>query len=184
MRRIWGLSLIAVAAGVVVCALVILDSREPVYAGKRLNEWLDAGAEPAAMAVHEIGPAATPWILNKLRREHPRWGRWQTYQDYWRRAPGFVSDALPMPRIAAYDEYRASMALLEVGPQVVPQLTAAIKEKNPAVRIACVMTLESLRERGLKDKSVIEALRLAAQEELPELHEQITKIRAVAGPQR
>ena len=114
-----------------------LRSPEPVYAGKRLTQWLDAGAEPAGMAVHEIGPAATPWILKKLRWEHPRWGRWQTYEGYWRRVPAVARRALPKPRVAAYDEYRAATVLLEVGPQVVPQLTAALKENNPAVRITC-----------------------------------------------
>src|SRR5262249_26081899 len=160
-------------------------SAEPVYAGKRVTEWLDAGSEPAAMAVHEIGPAATPWILKKVRSEHPRWGRWQTYQDYWNRVPAFAHQVMPKPRIAAYDEFKAMSVLLEVGPGVIPQLNAALRENNPAVRITCAMTLDSLHDRGVKDARSIAALRAALHDENPEVRKTIARVTArVESPPR
>jgi len=178
MRRFWGMGLVIVVAVATGCGLFSFRSAEPVYAGKSLTEWLDAGSEPAAMAVHEIGPAATPWILRKIRWEHPRWGRWQTYQYYWRLVPAFVHQVMPKPRIAAYDEFKAMAVLLEVGPGVIPQLNAALKEKNPGVRITCAMTLDSLHDRGLKDAKSIAALRAALQDEHPEVRKTIARVTA------
>jgi len=34
---------------------------EPAYAGKTVDEWLDAGYEDASMALHEIGTPAMPY---------------------------------------------------------------------------------------------------------------------------
>jgi hypothetical protein len=171
MRRVWVLTLmICTAAG---AALVAFrhHSPEPVYAGRRLTEWLDSGAEPAAMAVHEIGPAATPWILRKVRREHPRWGWWQAYQESWIRTPFLIRKALPKPRVAGYDEFKAAMVLVETGPRSIPQLRHGLREKNPGVKMACALALGAWSERGRGDRQSREALREALLDKHPEVRQ-------------
>src|SRR5947208_10828699 len=64
-----------------------LRAPEPVYAGKPLSSWLDEGYEPMSMALHEIGPAAAPFIFSKLRREDPAYGLWSQYSKIWRLTP-------------------------------------------------------------------------------------------------
>ena len=164
MRRMWFMALAALAVVVLWTALQV-PSREPTYGGRPLSAWLDAGTEPAAMAVHELGPPAIPWILRKLRWEHPRWGRWESYQHFWRRVPRFARRILPKPRIAAFDDTRAAMLLLEIGPMARPQLIAALKDSNPAVRLACAKTLGTLREQGFKDQRTLDALRAASRDQ-------------------
>ena len=171
MRRVWVLTLVICTAAGASMVAFRHRSPEPVYAGKRLTDWLDSGAEPATMAVHEIGPAATPWILKKLRREHPRWGWWQAYQERWNRAPSLIRKALPKPRVAGYDEFKAAMLLVETGPQAVPQLRLWLEERNPAVRMACALALGAWRERGMGDRQSGEALRGALLDEHPEVRQ-------------
>ena len=43
-------------AGLIIASFGFSRSNQPVYAGKPLSDWLDAGYEPATMALQEIGP--------------------------------------------------------------------------------------------------------------------------------
>ncbi len=181
MRRIFRLALVVLAVLAVLWGAAGLRSTEPVYAGRRLSDWLDSGGEPAALAVHEIGPAATPWILKKLRWEHPSWGWWEEYQRFWRRLPELVRKVLPKPHAGGFDEFKATAALLEVGPAVIPQLAAALREKDPAVRMVCAMTLGALRERGFADPGALAALRADSQDKHREVRAAIATAIAKAG---
>jgi hypothetical protein len=180
MRPKMAIGLACFAGTALALAAFRVSPREPVYAGRPLRAWLDQGAEPAAMAVHELGPAAAPWILKKLRWEHPRWGLWQRYGRGWVNLPRVAQRFLPRPRVAAFDETRASMLLLEIGPQALPQLVAALRDGNPGVRLAGALTLETLREQGFKDKRALEALRGAAQGGDSEVRAEIAAITARA----
>jgi hypothetical protein len=173
MRRYWGQATTLVGSVLIAWSVLHLHSNEPVYAGRRLTDCLDSGTDPALMAVHDLGPAATPWVLRKVRWEHPHWGRWQTYQKFWNRIPPFGRGLFPKPRVAGYDEVKAATALVEVGPQVLPQLSSALKENNPAVRMTCALALGALSDRGFTDTKSIAALRAALEDAHPEVRQQI-----------
>jgi hypothetical protein len=119
----------------------VAHSPEPVYAGKPLHRWSDDGYEPMSMALHELGPAAAPFILSKLRREDPDYGFWVMYHQIWRKTPGCVRNLLPIPRTSNFDRDRACSALVELGPGVIPQLRYAAEDHNRAVKIASTRAL-------------------------------------------
>jgi len=159
MWRRYGIgALLVVIGSASVCALVLRSPGEPAYAGKSINQWLDGGYEDAAVALREVGPDAVPCILGKLRREHPVWGRRQTYRKLWQKVPGFVQRYLPQPKAAAFDEYRACNALADLGPQGIPALISGLEDGNPAVKLACAWALGVLQERGAKANAAIPAL--------------------------
>ena len=119
-------------------------SREPVYAGRPITAWLDGGYEPAAMALEEIGPAAVPWLFQKLRRDNPRWDYSRAYRHLRERVPGPLRNVLPQPRVSGFDAERAANLLVGLGPPVLPALKAGLKDKNPAVRTACASALKAV----------------------------------------
>jgi len=175
MRLACGIALGGMAVFAAVCFAFGSRSPEPVFSGKPITVWLEAGSEPAAMAVHELGPAATPWIFKKLRCEHPRWGYWQRYRNYWSRLPTFARRMLPKPKATAYDEFSAGNALLEIGPQVIPQLTDALAENNPAIRISSAMALGALRQPGIRGERSLAALKDALSDTRVEVREQVAR---------
>jgi len=132
------------------------------------------------MAVHEIGPAATPWILNKVRWEHPRWGRWEIYRHSYSRFPRIVRRLVPTPRPAGYDEYKATAVLVETGPAVIAQLTAGLKDGNPGVRITSAMALGVLQLQSPRKPISAEALRAGLGDANPEVRDQIRRVIAAS----
>ena len=144
-------------------------SKEPVYGGKAVNQWLDAGYEDCVMAVQEIGPAAGPYILVKLAQEDSRFGTAQQYRAVWNQLPPFLRTAFPKPHAGNFDEGRASSILMELGRPVIPLLANHLDDKNPAVRIACARVLGSFGQRGVNIASTVPALRKAARDSNPEV---------------
>jgi hypothetical protein len=138
-------SLVILVPIVAISLTHVAHSPEPVYAGKPLHLWLDDGYEPMSMALHEIGPAAAPFIFAKLRREDPDYGSWVMFQQIWRKTPGCVRNLLPVPRTSNFDRDRACSALLELGPGVIPQLRYAAEDHNRAVKIASTRVLSYFR---------------------------------------
>jgi HEAT repeat protein len=124
-----------------------VHSLEPVYAGKRITEWLDGGYEPAAMALQEIGLPAVPWVFQTLRRDHPRWDYEGAYAKVRQSFPAPFVDMLPLPKTTGFDELRAANLLIGIGPPVLPALRAGLKDSNPAVRTACLMALGTLEPK-------------------------------------
>ena len=172
MWRRFGIgALLLVVGSACVLALVRMSPTEAGYAGKSINQWLDGGYEDAAVALREVGPDAVPSIFAKLRREHPRWGRRESYRKLWQKSPGFVQRYLPQPKAAAFDEYRACNALVDVGPQAIPALTSGLADGNPAVKIACAWALGVFHERGAKVKGAIPALTRTLNDSQPEVRQ-------------
>ncbi len=52
----------------------------PLYEGKTLHQWLDAGYQDSARVLYEIGPPAADSIFVKLKCEHPQDGLWGCYR--------------------------------------------------------------------------------------------------------
>lgn len=134
---------------------------EPVYAGKTVDQWLNAGFEDASLALRQIGPAAVPFILAKLSREDSRYGWACVYRDLRSKLPRDLGRLLPQPKTGAFDELHACGLLLELGPQVISLLPGALHDKNPAVRELSAHALGSFRRQG-KDIRTAEPRLMAA----------------------
>ncbi len=158
MRRYWGLGCLSLVGIILGVRLVTPQTNEPVYGGKTVGQWLDGGYEQASLALQEIGPSAAPYVLAKLRREDPRRGSLRRYHDLWDKIPSALHGLFPKPRAANFDELRACSALLELGPQVIPRLSAGLKDHNPAVREASAHALGSFRRQGKDIRRAIPSL--------------------------
>ena len=140
---------------------------EPVYAGKPVSQWLNEGQEDVSFALHEIGPPAMPYILGKLAREDPESAAYR-FSNRWRRmVPSPLRRILPQPATATFDETRASMALLELGPKIIPELARELRHNNPACRSVSAEVLESWRERGKDITVAVPFLRAALRDPDP-----------------
>lgn len=148
MRRLYIIAGLSATALVLVATLVMARTPAPVYGGKTVEQWLNAGQEDACFALHEIGPVALPYVMAKLAREDPIDGTSQKYRRLWAGAPSVVREFLPKPSASNFDQTRACMALLELGPKTIPDLARYLDSKNPAVRSASAEALGLWRERG------------------------------------
>jgi hypothetical protein len=148
MNRYCAVGLVTLCLAASVAVIFSPRSAEPVYAGRPVSEWLDGGYEQISMALHETGPAAATCVFFKLRQEHPTYGRWAMYRKIWTRAPGIIRRFLPKPKSCNFDDARACSALLDIGPSVIPALAVALKDPNPAVKIASAWALGTFRQRG------------------------------------
>jgi hypothetical protein len=164
MRRYWVIAVLVLLGLSSIEIVLVPQAREPVYAGKTVSHWLDAGYEDASMAVQEIGPAAVPFVLAKLAREDPRYGSSRRYRQIWRMLPRGLRDIVPKPNAANFDELRACSTLLELGPPIVPFLTNGLAHHNTAVRKTCARALGYLRARGQDIRSAFPALKAALQD--------------------
>src|SRR5260221_4863233 len=120
MQRCWIIGLFALVAALVLLTPRCTRKSEPVYAGKTVTEWLNAGQEDVCQAVHEIGLPALPYILDKLATADPRFGANSSYFRDWTRIPATVRRVLPRPGATNFDEDHACSAILELGPSVIP----------------------------------------------------------------
>ncbi len=142
---------------------------EPLYAGKGLGDWLNSGHEDACQAVHEIGLAALPCILDKLAKEDPRFGSNSRYARIYARLPSPIRPLLPKPGPTNFDENRASNLLMELGPAAIPLLAEALHNTNPAVREAGAHVLGLIREQGKNIQVAVPALHAATRDARPEV---------------
>jgi len=125
----------------------------------------------SSLALQEIGPSAAPYVLGKLSREDPRYGSLRKYQALWRKAPPPLKSILPKPRAGNFDELRACSALLELGPRVIPFLSAGLRDANPAVREVSAHALALFHERGKDIRKAIPSL-------IEVLHDPTSEVRA------
>jgi hypothetical protein len=148
MTRRYGIPILALLLGA--ACLVVLNQApiEPRYEGRPLSAWMDGGSEPAALALHGVGLKAVPFLLAKIRWEHPRWGYRERYRALFHGVPACVRGFLPRPKAAAFDEERACSAFLEIGPSAVPALVEATNDHNAGVRAASVFALRVFRQNG------------------------------------
>ena len=175
MRSRYSVILFALIIGVVGFALCShFAPREPQYQGKSLTQWLDGGYEDAAVALREIGPAAVPTIFEKLRREHPRWGRRQQYRNIWVKIPAVLQRCFPRPRTAAFDEYRACNVFLDLGPQTIPALVRGLDDRNPGVKLTSAWALGLFHDRGANVDEAVPSLVREMKAPLPEVSKRAT----------
>jgi hypothetical protein len=142
---------------------------EPVYAGKTISEWLNAGHEDSCQAIHEIGPPALPYILDKLAREDPQFGSNSRYFKVWRGLPSPVRRSLPRPGSTNFDQDRACNTLLELGPAIIGGLTKALGSPNRAVRAVSAQVLGVLGQRGKHIEVAVPALEAASRDRCPQV---------------
>ena len=116
------------------------------------------------MGLQNIGAAAAPYVLARLRREDPRYGTARPYREFWRRVPSSVRPILPSPRPATFDQLRATSTLLELGPAIIPLLASKLDDSNPAVRLVCARTLAGLRQQGCNIQKALPALARATRD--------------------
>ena len=143
--------------------------KEPVYAGKTADQWLNAGFEDASLALRQIGPPAVPFILAKLSREDARYGSARAYRELWSKLPLPVRRLLPGPSAGAFDELHACGLLLELGPQVIPLLPGALRDSNPAVREVGAHALGSFCREGKDISKAAPRLVVALNDPVPEV---------------
>lgn len=144
----------------------------PLYEGKTLDQWLDAGYEDSARVLYEIGPPAVDSIFAKLKREHPQYGRWGRYQWAWKKCPVFWQKLLPRPRVSGFDEWRACHALLAIGPQAIPSLRASLQDRHLLVRAVSAQALGLLHQRGANIRRAIPELQAALHDSDPGVRRQ------------
>ena len=144
----WSIGSVAVLGIGLILFSINSQPSPPVYAGKTVDQWLDAGYEDAATALHEIGPSAVPYILGKLRREDSRCGSLQRFRQLFNRLPANLRAILPKPKVGNFDEMRACSDLLELGPQAIPLLTAELHHPTPVVREVSAHALGLFRRQG------------------------------------
>lgn len=169
MPRYWSIGCLAVlATGWTLC---VLNSRpnEPVYAGKTADQWLNAGYEDACNALHEIGPPAGPYILNKLRCEDPHYGSQQKYRQFFSTLPPSLQRVLPKPAAGTFDELHACSALLELGPRIIPLLTTGLHDHSPVVREVCAHALGLFQKQGKSISKSVPFLVEAENDQNPEV---------------
>ncbi len=144
----------------------------PLYEGKPLDQWLDAGYEDCARVLYEAGPPAVDAVFSKLKREHPRYGRWGRYRSAWQKCPAFCQKLLPRPRASGFDEWRACNALLAIGPQAIPSLRTSIRDRHFLVRAVSAQALGLLQQRGANIRSALPALQVALRDRDPAVRHQ------------
>jgi hypothetical protein len=148
MHRYWGfggLLLLGIFTGL---WAAIPRAAEPVYAGKTVSAWLDAGFEDTSMGLHEIGPPAVPFIMAKLAREDPQYGSSRRYRGLWKKTLPTLRWILPKPITSNFDELRACSSLLAIGPRIIPLLADRLESANPIVRDVSAHVLGTFYAEG------------------------------------
>jgi hypothetical protein len=147
MHRHWTIS--AIALIVVVSCLYVAASRqqEPIYGGKTVTHWLDAGYEDCSMAFHEIGPPALPFILTAFGRAETSRAVRPLPPAAWKRIPGLKR---LFPHIPEHnlDEDRVCSLALELGPRTIPMLAHELENRHANVRAVSASALSIWRDRG------------------------------------
>jgi len=149
--------------------LAITHPQEPSYAGKTVNQWLDSGFEDASMALHEIGPAALPFILARLNRETTGLGLWSNYERARRQLPHCVGRFFRKRSTSNFDEARACGLALELGPKVIPVLALDLQNSNPKVRELSAHVLGMWHDRGKDSRVASPFLIRALQDSSPDV---------------
>lgn len=137
------------------------------YEGKPVSAWLDNGFEDASRVLYELGPTSATFVFEKLRREHPKYGRRARYQSVWEKLPAWCRPLLPRPKPAGFDEWRACHALLAIGPSVIPLLGDSLGDGSFLVRSVSAETLVHFHERGRTIKAAYPALKRALHDSDP-----------------
>ena len=162
---------LAALAGSTVAVLLVLLVRSPAsdcgFEGKPLDQWLEAGYEDMARVLYEVGPSAAESIFTKVKWEHPQYGRWARYRSLWNQLPVLFRKVAPQPRSCSFDEWRASQALLAIGPQVIPSLAGSLGNHHFLVRSVSAQALSLLRKQGANISAAVPALRTALQDSDP-----------------
>jgi len=141
----------------------------PLYGGKGLGDWLNSGHEDACQAVHEVGTAALPFILDKLASEDPRFGSNSRYARFYLRLPVTLRRFLPRAGPTNFDESRASSLLVEIGPAAIPVLAETLHSVNPVVREVSAHVLGLMAERGKNIRVATSGLQAASHDAYPEV---------------
>ena len=169
MRSYWTAAILVVLGAITAGLLLLRSAPEPVYGGKSVGQWLDAGYEDAAKAMQEIGPNAGPYILAKLARVDSKYGSARRYRSFCAKLPANVRSILPKPESGNLDELRATSMLLELGPPITALLISGLSDPNPAVRMACARALGCLRKQGSDIGKAIPSLIAAQRDPTPEV---------------
>jgi HEAT repeat protein len=143
---------------VVVCALLLvgfLGCLEPWYHGKSLSQWFrqlyqpERGVEEAQHAIHEIGPKAVPFLLQKLKDNEELREKnnllLRIHRAAWQKLPAVLQHLFPKPKSWDASFYlRVRWALRLIGPTAVPKLIEAFNDPDLVVRSFAVETVGAL----------------------------------------
>jgi len=119
--------------------------REPVHAGKKVTQWLDAGYEDCANALQEIGPPALPFILTHFGGSEPWSGR---LPSAWRSATLRRWNFFRKTPACNLDEDRVCSLTLELGPGTIPILARELENRRANVRSVSARALSLWRDQG------------------------------------
>jgi hypothetical protein len=133
--------------------------KEPHYGGKTVTQWLDAGYEDCSMALQEIGPAALPFILNRMARAEPpriTWLRWARRWNFYQKTPA-----------CNLDENRVCSLALELGPKTIPLLAQGLESRHANIRAVSARALSIWRDRGKNIQVAVPVLTRALKDANP-----------------
>lgn len=159
-RRIILFSIVAVAVSCV-AVVVINRMRQPQYHGKPINGWLNLLAKGTASsdgkvikkaqeAISNIGPAAAPFIVSKLKSSDSWFHR--RYRTLYVKLPGWIKEAVPQPAVE-FNVGDGERAFFWMGPNSMPAFVHALKQANVNVRTAVVMAMGQVQVRSRADVS-------------------------------
>lgn len=152
-----------------------IPGKEPVmFEGRCADAWLESGHEDMSRALHELGPAAVPVVMDRLRREHQHELLLQHYRAIWRNLPESCRGLFPQPKALWFDEWRACNALTAIGPCAIPQVAEALREGKPVVRRVAAQNLAFWAARGIIVTSTVPILERALQDSEPKVRQLAT----------
>ena len=132
---------------------------EPEYQGKTVSVWLNEfnpgiDSHWAREAMRQLGLSATPYIFAKLRKPNPLTSKYQLLRA---KAPQVLQEMLPQPQ-APFEEVAGVNALRAIGPDVIPTLARALKDKDTKVKATCCWALSSFAQNGSDTSMALPAL--------------------------
>jgi len=145
----------------------VLQQAEPGFEGKSASAWLQRKADnqgdwrEVTNAFHHMGPTVAPYIAGRLRKDDAVLFR--GYQHAWPRLPAQLRRVLPEPR-KPLPEVAAVNAFQDIGPSVIPWLTASLRDRSPAVRSSAAWSLEVFRRSNHGSAVVVAELTRALED--------------------
>jgi len=157
MHRHWTISGVVLIVVVSCLYLAASPQQEPMYGGKTVTQWLDAGYEDCSMALHEIGPPALPFILTTFGRVETSVSLGRLRSGAWKTIPNLKS-FFPHVPVHNLDEDRVCSLVLELGPRTIPMLAQELDNRHANVRAVSARALGIWRERGKDIQVALPAL--------------------------
>ncbi len=185
----------ALAIGIIAISAVLLfrssEPPQPYYQGRSLDSWLDEWTTNQwgspidyTQVVAAIGTNAIPFVLRRLERDDSFLKN--KYRELWPKLPGFVQKFLPVHNpnfpYSFFDASMAAGAFQACGSNAIPLLIPKLKDRNPAVREACVSALPFLVRASMSKDEMISTFLPCLDDSDPAVHVHAVSMYGQFGP--